>query len=254
MLLWFVTPFVTWWSGKPLVKPVSKLTLEQHIFLRKIARKTWSFFERFVGQEDNWLPPDNFQEQPSVQIAHRTSPTNIGLSLLASVTACEFGYLTTGQLIERTTRTMNTMKKMERCKGHFYNWYDTQTLEVLRPPYISTVDSGNLAGHLLTLRQGLLALVNAPVLRPVYLDGLEDTLDVLTESIGTSLPEVLNQFRKLLYAAQVSFHKWPEAIQHSQKLCEVAERIATQHQNSEIKGVKKWSQKLHAQCIDLADM
>jgi cyclic beta-1,2-glucan synthetase len=98
------------------------------VFLQKLARKTWSFFEQFVVAEENWLPPDNFQEQPVEQIAHRTSPTNIGLSLLANVTAHDFGYLTSRQMVERTSHTMATMEKMERYKGHFYNWYDTQSL------------------------------------------------------------------------------------------------------------------------------
>jgi cellobiose phosphorylase len=201
MLLWFVAPFVTWWSGKPLVKPIAKLTREQTIFLRKIARKTWSFFERFVGQEDNWLPPDNFQEQPIVQIAHRTSPTNIGLSLLASITACEFGYLTTGQLIERSARTINTMKKMERYKGHFYNWYDTQSLNPLMPKYISTVDSGNLAGHLLTFRQGLLAIPHQKIPCLKLFEGLRDTLRVLAGTLNEKDIELLLPFTKQLESA-----------------------------------------------------
>jgi hypothetical protein len=148
LLLWMIAPFITWWMSKPLPEQVAILTGEQNIFLRKLARKTWSFFERFVVLEDNWLPPDNFQEQPVEQIAHRTSPTNIGLSLLGNLTAMDFGYITAGQFIDRTSKTISTMEKMERYKGHFYNWYDTGSLNPLFPKYISTVDSGNLAGHL----------------------------------------------------------------------------------------------------------
>ena len=114
-------PLLPWLTSKPLEKQATKLSDEQNIFLQKLARKTWSFFEHFVVIEDSWLPPDNFQEQPAEQLAHRTSPTNIGLSLLASLTACDFGYITTSQLIERTTNTINTMQKMDRYKGHFYN-------------------------------------------------------------------------------------------------------------------------------------
>ena len=158
LVLWLIAPFITWFTSKPLEKQVTMLTDEQNIFLQKMERKTWSFFEKFIGPEDNWLPPDNFQEQPVEQIAHRTSPTNIGLSLLSGLTACDFGYITTSQFIERTAKTLTTMKRMERYKGHFYNWYDTQSLNPLQPKYISTVDSGNLAGHLLVLRQGLLAI------------------------------------------------------------------------------------------------
>ncbi|MBC7383149.1 MAG: cyclic beta 1-2 glucan synthetase, partial [Bacteroidia bacterium] len=201
MLLWFVAPIITWRSGKPLVKPISKLTDKQNIFLRKLARKTWSFFERFVGPEDNWLPPDNFQEQPIVLIAHRTSPTNIGISLLASVTACDFGYMTNGQLIKRTTGTLTAMKKMERFKGHFYNWYDTESLNPLLPKYISTVDSGNLAGHLLTFRQGLLAISHQKIPCLKLFEGLRDTLGVLTDKLDEKDIELLLPFTAELETA-----------------------------------------------------
>ncbi len=182
LLLWLVAPLITWFVSKPLEKQVAILSTEQHIFLQKLARKTWSFFEHFVVAGDNWLPPDNFQQQPAEQIAHRTSPTNIGLSLLANLSAFDFGYITTRQFIERTGNTINTMKKMERYNGHFYNWYDTQSLTPLQPKYISTVDSGNLAGHLLVLRQGLLALPHREIGSVSLFEGLRDTLRVLIDS------------------------------------------------------------------------
>jgi cyclic beta-1,2-glucan synthetase len=194
LLLWFIAPFITWYASKPLEKQVAILTSDQNIFLQKLARKTWSFFETFVVASDNWLPPDNYQEQPVEQIAHRTSPTNIGLSLLANLSACDFGYITTSQFIERTGNTINTMKKMERYNGHFYNWYDTETLNPLQPKYISTVDSGNLAGHLLVLRQGLLALPHQKIISIKLFEGLRDTFRVLTDTIAENnikLPEQL---------------------------------------------------------------
>ena len=98
------------------------------------------------------------------RVAHRTSPTNMGLALLANLTAHDFGYLSTGQLLVRTTNALDTMESLERYRGHFYNWYDTQTLLPLAPRYVSTVDSGNLAAHLLTLRPGLAAALDAPIL------------------------------------------------------------------------------------------
>jgi len=198
MLLWVVAPFVTWWVSKLTPKPVSKLTSEQTIFLHKIARKTWSFFEQFVSPEDNWLPPDNFQEQPAELIAHRTSPTNIGLSLLANLSACDFGYITTAQFIERTTETINTLNKMERFKGHFYNWYDTISLNPLAPKYISTVDSGNLVGNLMVLRQGLLAIPQQKILGKKIFEGLRDTLNVLADVLGTKNSRLLKQMRNHL--------------------------------------------------------
>jgi len=203
LLLWSIAPFVTWYASKPLAKQVATLSRDQHIFLQKVARKTWSFFERFVVAEDNWLPPDNYQEQPAEQTAHRTSPTNIGLSLLANLTASNFGYITATQLIERTQNTISTMNKMERHNAHFYNWYDTQTLQPLLPKYISTVDSGNLAGHLLVLRQGLLALPNQEIIASKLFQGLLDTLGVLTDTLNetnTKLTEQLTIDLKTIFS------------------------------------------------------
>ncbi|MDQ2721070.1 MAG: cyclic beta 1-2 glucan synthetase, partial [Bacteroidota bacterium] len=193
LLLWLFAPFITWFASKPLEKQVAALTIHQNIFLQKLARKTWGFFERFVVAGDNWLPPDNFQEQPVVQIAHRTSPTNIGLSLLANLSACDFGYLTTSRFIERTRNTIDTMNKMERYRGHFYNWYDTESLTPLQPKYISTVDSGNLAGHLLVLRQGLLAIPNQKIQTTQLVAGLQDTLGVLMDASNATDLKLLKQ-------------------------------------------------------------
>jgi cellobiose phosphorylase len=164
LLLWLASPAIAWWVSRPIERREARLTPDQIAFLRTTARKTWAFFETFVGPEDHWLPPDNFQEHPVAVVAHRTSPTNMGLALLANLAAYDFGYLTAGGLIERTDNALSTMRSLERHRGHFYNWYDTRSLKPLPPLYISSVDSGNLACHLLTLRPGLLALVDAPVL------------------------------------------------------------------------------------------
>ncbi|HTB07368.1 MAG TPA: glucoamylase family protein [Bacteroidia bacterium] len=195
LVLWLLAPLITWWTSKPLAKQIAVLDEEQNTFLRKLARKTWSYFERFVVLKDNWLPPDNFQEQPEAQIAHRTSPTNIGLSLLSNIVACEFGYISTNELIERTTETIDTMNKMERYKGHFYNWYDTETLNPLLPKYISTVDSGNLASHLLVLRQGMLAIPYQRILSVNLFEGLRDTLLVLIGTLKGEDIDLLKEFK-----------------------------------------------------------
>jgi len=179
--LWFASPALAWWISRPLARRGARLTANQTIFLRKLSRKTWAFFETFVDPEDNWLPPDNYQEYPVARVAHRTSPTNMGLALLANLSAHDFGYISTGQLIKRTANAFHTMKTLERYRGHFYNWYDTQSLKPLSPLYISTVDSGNLAGHLLTLRPGLLALPDQKILGTRLFDGLSDTLMILVE-------------------------------------------------------------------------
>ncbi|MCR4301557.1 MAG: hypothetical protein NUV51_08090, partial [Sulfuricaulis sp.] len=208
--LWFASPAIVWWISRPLARHEARLTDKQTIFLRKISRKTWAYFETFVGPEDHWLPPDNYQESPVAGVAHRTSPTNMGLTLLANLSAHDFGYISTGQLIERTSNTFHTMKTMERNRGHFYNWYDTRSLKPLLPAYISTVDSGNLAAHLLTLRQGMLALPDQKILGARVFDGLSDTLTILAEIVGNT---------EEVTAQGVNTH---EAIAHLQKDMESA--------------------------------
>jgi len=196
LLLWALSPCVTWLAGRPSAKQKSQLTEQQNMFLLKIARKSWAFFERFMGDEDNWLPPDNFRQYPPEVIAHRTSPTNIGLSLLANLTALDFGYISVSNFLDRTDKTIATMKKLERYRGHFYNWYDTESLMPLLPKYISTVDSGNLAGHLLTLRQGILEILHKKIAGTKIFYGLRDTLRVLKETIDKG--EALTEFAAIL--------------------------------------------------------
>ena len=161
--LWRLSPWLAWKISQTVLREASQLTPEQTLFLHQVARRTWRFFEKFVGPEDHWLPPDNFQEYPATALAHRTSPTNIGVSLLSNLAAYDFGYIPAGQLIARTTNTLRSMSQLERFRGHFLNWYDTQTLQPLFPKYVSAVDSGNLAGHLPTLRRGLLEIGDHPL-------------------------------------------------------------------------------------------
>ena len=182
--LWIAAPAIVWWISLPLTRREARLTHDQITFLQKTARKTWAFFETFVAANDHWLPPDNYQEYPVDVIAHRTSPTNMGLSLLANLSAYDFGYIPAGQLIERTANALHTMAALERHRGNFYNWYDTQSLQPLPPLYISSVDSGNLAGHLLTLRAGLLALPDHKIVGARWIEGLRDTLEILMDVAG----------------------------------------------------------------------
>ncbi|HCI12451.1 MAG TPA: cyclic beta 1-2 glucan synthetase [Gallionellaceae bacterium] len=178
--LWFVSPWIAWRISLPIESAAADLTAAQLNFLRIAARKTWHFFDTFVTADENWLPPDNFQEIPGPVIASRTSPTNIGLALLANLAARDFGYLSVGRLLRRTHDSFATLQKLERHRGHFYNWYETRTLQPLHPYYVSSVDSGNLAGHLLTLAAGLREHADEPIYTPQLFAGLRDTLQILT--------------------------------------------------------------------------
>jgi len=182
LLMWLVSPVVGWWISRPLTADKPALSESQQTFLRSLSRQTWRYFEVLVNAEENWLPPDNIQEVPTPVVASRTSPTNIGMALLANLAADDFGYISTGQLLERTDKTITTMEQLERFRGHFYNWYDTRTLKPLRPFYVSSVDSGNLAGALCALRAGLLELISQPIFSPRVLAGLRDTLEMLSSS------------------------------------------------------------------------
>lgn len=189
LVLWLSAPLAAWRASVPTPEPDTGLTTGDVETMRRIARKTWRFFEDFVTAEDHFLAPDNYQEDPKDEVAHRTSPTNIGLQLLSCVSAYDLGYLTIDGLAERVARTLDTMAGMERFRGHFYNWYDTRTLEPLRPTYVSTVDSGNLAGHLLTLDAALRDVERQPLLGPQLLDGIVDAARLAIEDLARTGPE-----------------------------------------------------------------
>src|SRR5438876_5142171 len=182
LLLWSLSPLVARWvSRPPRLSPTPLLSPADARTLRSTARRTWRFFEAFVGPADHDLPPDNFQEDPKPVVAHRTSPTNIGLYLLSTIAARDFGWLGLLDTVERLEATFETLRRMERFHGHYYNWYDTLTLRPLEPPYVSSVDSGNLAGHLLALAQACRELMNRPLLAPSAVAGIEDSLGLVRE-------------------------------------------------------------------------
>ncbi len=171
--VWLAAPFVSLWLVAPLIariislppaeQPIEQLTVADVESLRLTARRTWLFFERFVGPEDHVLPPDNFQDDPAPRIAHRTSPTNIGMYLLATVTARDFGWIGTLEMVEKLEETLATIGRLDRFRGHLYNWYDTRDLRRLEPDYVSSVDSGNLAGHLLALAGACRQMIDQPL-------------------------------------------------------------------------------------------
>jgi len=218
-VLWAAAPVLAWRVSQ-VREP------EPHVYesgdeseLRRLARRTWRFFETFVVPEGHHLAPDNFQEDPNSEVAWRTSPTNIGLQLLSTLTAFDLGYVTLPELIQRTADTLSSMAGLERFKGHFYNWYDIRTLAPLPPNYISTVDSGNLAGHLLVLRIGLLEASESPILSPAMMTGIGDTAslaieDLLLEQHSLEPADTLRELREKLdeLARDVSLEASPSDL------------------------------------------
>jgi cellobiose phosphorylase len=176
---WIVAPGVARWLGAPLAaRRRQELAPDDQRFLRLVARKTWRFFAEFVSENDHHLPPDNFQKEPRGVVAHRTSPTNIGLYLLSVVAAHDFGVLTLRELVERLERTLDTLDRLPRRDGHVLNWYDTETLTPLAPEYVSTVDSGNLAAYLWTIASASADLVKSPLLGREPFFAISDAIEL----------------------------------------------------------------------------
>ncbi len=182
-LLWMAAPFIIHVIDKPLAKRIDENLSElDKKILRKIGRKTWRFFDELVGANTHWLPPDNYQTALNIEIAQRTSPTNIGMWLLAVMNAYDFKYITCDIFIDKTLATIHELKKLERYEGHFLNWYNIQTLDPLFPRYVSTVDSGNFLACIWTLKQGMNEMISSSIIPTDALSGIKDTIDILQET------------------------------------------------------------------------
>lgn len=211
VVLWIASPAIAHGVSVPQpVEPRRPLTDSDVRTLRMVARRTWRFFETFVSDSDRHLPPDNFQETPAPVVAHRTSPTNIGLYLLSAVAANDFGWLGVLDTIARLEATFDAMATLDRLHGHFFNWYDTTDGRPLEPRYLSSVDSGNLAGALIALAGACEELLTRPLLEGNVFSGLQDTLLVVEDEVVQGNPAALteparrlrSQVRRLLRTAQ----------------------------------------------------
>jgi cyclic beta-1,2-glucan synthetase len=241
LLLWTIAPVVAYWLSVPVGARVRPLSDRERTVLRRTARRTWRYFDTFVTEADGWLPPDNYQDaQDSPRVARRTSPTNIGMSLLSVLAAHDLGYLSTDVLVRRLEATLTTLEGLERHQGHFLNWYDTTTRAPLRPRYVSTVDSGNLAGSLIALAQGLLQLQSQHQTRTQRLAGLADTADLLAEATSSSdirrpgrasLIDINRAARAIVAAARAEGTDETACMATVQELgAQLAEAVNTLHQ------------------------
>jgi cyclic beta-1,2-glucan synthetase len=203
VILWIASPAIAVWiSLSPLVAGHLAVTDVDARTLRLIARRTWRYFETFVTADDHMLPPDNFQEDPQPVLAHRTSPTNLGLYLLSAVSARDFGWAGTIETADRLEATFATMSRLQQYRGHFYNWYDTRDLRPLDPRYVSSVDSGNLAAHLIALANACHEWIDAPVPSRSSCVGVEDALLLAREA----LQELPNDLRTHTIASRQLDH------------------------------------------------
>ncbi|MEX0858464.1 MAG: glucoamylase family protein [Balneolaceae bacterium] len=175
-LAWLSAPYYTWFISQPFKQEKRAYSRVEEKRMRVYARRIWFYFERFVTEEHHWLAPDNYQEDPPLEIAARTSPTNIGLALVSTHIAYKRGYLSFGELLSRLENTLRTLEKLECYKGHFYNWYDTRTCKVMHPSYISTVDSGNLLAGFIVIKEAIKKELSSEEIDTHFFAGLEDTL------------------------------------------------------------------------------
>ncbi len=228
ILVWTISPWIGWWLSQPVSRHVPRLSADQQQFLEKVARKTWRYFEMFVTETDHWLAPDNIQQNPNTVVAHRTSPTNIGMGILSELAAYDFGYSAASQLLDRVEKTVETMEGMERYRGHFFNWYDTQSLMPLYPNYISSVDSGNLAAMLIVFANGCHELTDAPILPRRTFGGLKATALVLLDAAGnTEHPKIRLDMISKIRASIEELDRRPSSLRTAFRLLTRSHELAS---------------------------
>ncbi|MDX9715432.1 MAG: glucoamylase family protein [Dissulfurispiraceae bacterium] len=250
-LLWLASPLVSWIISKPIQKKSYKLSDLQLKRLRQLACRTWRYFDTFINERDNYLPPDNFQEVPKPMIASRTSPTNIGFALTSYLTAWDFGYISTHRLLENVEKTLDSMEKLERYRGHFYNWYDTKTLEPLPPRYVSSVDSGNLAACLIAIRVGLRGLCDQPVLPSQIWGGLSDALEIGAEnSKKAGSIDFINYIQKARHLLTAVPEESGEILERLSSLLFVAEQLKKLSSSEYFSDASEWAMFFYSICFD----
>ncbi len=260
LVLWYASPFLAWCASRPLAEEeVQAPTAAEATQLRLIARETWQFFAALAGAADHYLPPDNVQDDPQPIVAHRTSPTNIGMYLVSTVAARDFGWIALPEWCERVERTLRTLAEAPRYRGHFVNWIDTTTLQAMLPRYVSTVDSGNLAGCLIALSRAARAALDRPAVGPALVGGLRDDVALLRRAIeradrkrpSTSvnlaqLHEALATIERLVaeYEPAAPF-RWLDAARLASDLLDMARVVAEEGDHPTLREIAACAETLH---------
>lgn len=273
LIAWLLAPLICWWLDRPIQPRRPELTQQQTDLLRTTARRTWLFFEHFVTPDNHWLPPDNYQEVPRVALARRTSPTNIGMGLNAVLAAHDFGWIDIRSLLAWLENSMERMNDLERYRGHWLNWYETENLQPLNPRYVSTVDSGNLAAGLIVLARAMEEFGQQPIKLDRLLAGLADTLAVIADTLQ-ALPDSrrldqllpvelawldqrrheLNQpGQKQCYRALVEF-RGQHLEQLNQRMLALAEDSELSLSKETLFQLRVWLQELKQQCQRIEDL
>lgn len=183
--LWIAAFYLAYQLGLPVDHSEDTKKTEDGELLQETARRTWQFFKDFSTKENHYLCPDNVQVFRAEKVSDKTSPTNIGLQFLSILSARDLGYETLSSTLEWTQRLLSTVLLLPKWKGHLYNWYHIQNLSVLSPEYISTVDSGNFLGDLISLKNGLLEQIKSPIFPDRLISELKISLKLYYQE-GTS--------------------------------------------------------------------
>ncbi len=227
IVLWAASPAIAHLLSRPAVPRERRLSPEERGRAMRYALLHWSFFERFVTEETGWLAPDNFQEHPAPLVAMRTSPTNIGLQFLSTVSAYDLGFLTVERMAERLELAFRSLERLRRYRGHFYNWYNLRERRALAPEYISTVDSGNLAGHLIALRQACLAIPDEPILDDRVWSTLRSSVALAEERVAELALSIENRDDVTRSAAERAVAAAAEHLRRAGRMTETAEFART---------------------------
>ena len=270
LLVWFCLPALAYWIGLPITRRQIKLSESDLVFVRRTARRTWLFFEHFISPQDNWLPPDHFQEYPRGVVAHRTSPTNIGLMLVSALSAYDLGYLGLLDLSLRFQNTFRALNQMERYRGHFLNWYNTETLETLPVRYVSTVDSGNLAACLWVVRQACLEAAQYRVWSWQAWQGFLDVLDLIENTAqdlaqaggldGRAIRQFLERTRQQILAVQSKPEEWPPLLRQMQEkglrelgeiLLDAIEKASSTLDEAALNNLRTWTERANYHLLEM---
>ena len=253
LIMWLLAPMIAWWISQPTGGRSPKFTAEEKMHLGRWARQTWHFFETCVNRKTHWLPPDNLQEHRRRTVALRTSPTNIGMGLLANLAACDMGYLPPSAMLDRTARTLRTMLHLEQHRGHFYNWYDIHTLQPVEPRYVSSVDSGNLWAALIVLHAGAEELRDRSLVPPRLIQAVRETAEVIAlvskpfrrSPQGIRFAGSFDAFQRC--CESVSGLKTVDACRNVRRLHDRAREMAAAVPE-ELSEVKEWTRAMVRQC------
>lgn len=201
--LWILSPWIAWYVSKEKIEPakVTTLTTKEIEYIVEVGKRTWKFFDEHMNAENNYLPPDNYQEDRIPQVVNRTSSTNIGLGLLSILSACDLGYISLQEALEKMEQVMQTIERLPKWNGHLYNWYHTKTLEPLLPQYISTVDSGNFVGYLYVVKEFLTNLVeNTQIEKPIEKEKITMLITMVTKWIDATDFSLLYDYEKRIFS------------------------------------------------------